>query len=234
MITYLPEPVSESRNGQNRNVSELPPAPAPNQDKASDDDLELRRICEAIGLDVKEVIGEAAPHVEVPVVSHDFSHHDPGLRIDDLSHGVSADVLRLIDHVEATQERRPGLRPSAADAFELAAPPVRQARAKSSRAANRKSVQTHIDKASDLADDLASLKFRLLKIRLVPDDMEEAQAEIATAIAQLLSPRPKPEIIALSLATLIAILEKAGPAALTKDVETTLASLRAFLLHLKV
>jgi hypothetical protein len=225
--------VSESRSAQSRNVSELPPAPAPNQDQASDDDLELWRICEAIGLDVEEVIGEAAPHAEVPVASHDFSHHDlsSGLRIDDLSNGVSADVLRLIDHVEATHERRPGLRPSAAEAFELAAPPVRQTRAKSSRPANRKSVQTQIDKASDLADVLASLKFRLLKIRLAPDDMEEAQAEIATAIAQLHSPRPKLQIIALSLNTLVSILEKAGPAALTKDVETTLASLRAFLLQ---
>jgi multidrug efflux pump subunit AcrA (membrane-fusion protein) len=92
-------------------------------------------------------------------------------------------------------------------------------------------VQTQIDKASDLADVLASLKFRLLKIRLAPDDMEEAQAEIATAIAQLHSPRPKLQIIALSLNTLVSILEQAGPAALTKDVETTLASLRAFLLQ---
>jgi hypothetical protein len=62
--------------------------------------------------------------------------------------------------------------------------------------------------------------------------MDEAQAEIATAIAQLLSPRPKPQIIALSLTTLVSILETAGPAALTKDIETSLARLRAFLLQL--
>jgi hypothetical protein len=89
MITYLPEPVSESRN-----VRELPPAPTPDQDKsdrdksdqdkASDDDLELRRICEAIGLDVKDVTGEVteATHgAAIPMANHDLSH---GLRNDDL------------------------------------------------------------------------------------------------------------------------------------------------------
>jgi hypothetical protein len=236
MITYLPEPVSESRSAQSWNVSELPPAPALNQDKADDDDLELLRICEAIGLDVKEVTGEAAPQVEVPVASHDFSHHElsHSLKKDDLSNDVSADVLRLIDHVEATREQKPGLRPRigdlTGDVFELAPPPVRQTRANPFKRANR-AAQTPTARASDLADVLASLKFRLLKIRLDPDDMEEAQAEIATAIAQLLSPRPKSQIIALSLATLVSILEKAGPAALTKDVETSLANLRAFLLQ---
>jgi hypothetical protein len=246
MITYLPEPVSESGIDQSRNVGELSPAPTPRQDKASDDDLELQRICEAIGLDVKDVTGEAAgkaaPEVAVPVASRDLSHHDlrhhdlnRSLRDDDLRNDVSADVLRLIDHVEATHEQKPGLRPRLADvtgdAFELATPPVRSTRANPFKRANR-AAQTPIARASDLADVLTSLKFRLLKIRLAPDDMDEAQAEIATAIAQLLSPRPKPQIIALSLNTLVSILETAGPAALTKDIETSLARLRAFLSQL--
>jgi hypothetical protein len=225
IITHPSEPVRES------SVTELPPAPTPRQDQANDDDLELQRICEAIGLDVREVTGEvtgkAAPRAAIPVASHDLSH---GLRNDDLDNDVSDDVLQLIEHVEATHGQKPGFRPSAGDEFELAPPPVGHTRARSTRPANRKSAQTHIDKAGDLADVLASLKFRLLKIRLTPDDMDEAQAEIATAVAQLLSPRPKPQIIALSLATLVSILEKAGPAALTKDVETSLARLRAFLL----
>jgi hypothetical protein len=241
MITYLPEPVSESGIDQSRNVGELSPAPTPRQDKASDDDLELQRICEAIGLDVKDVTGEAdgkaAPEVAIPLASRDLSHHDlnRSLRDDDLRNDVSADVLRLIDHVEATHEQKPGLRPRLADvtgdAFELATPPVRSTRANPFKRANR-AAQTPIARASDLADVLTSLKFRLLKIRLAPDDMDEAQAEIATAIAQLLSPRPKPQIIALSLNTLVSILETAGPAALTKDIETSLARLRAFLLQL--
>ena len=50
-------------------------------------------------------------------------------------------------------------------------------------------------------------------------------------IAQLLSPRPKPQIIASSLQTLLSILEKAGPEVLTKDVEASLARLRDFLLQ---
>jgi hypothetical protein len=237
IITHPSEPVSESRSYHDSSVRELPPAPTPTpdksrQDKASDDDLELQRICEAIGLDVSEVTGEvtgkAAPRAAIPVASHDLSH---SLRNEDLDNDVSDDVLQLIEHVEATHGQKPGFRPGAGDEFELAPPPVRHTRAKSPRPANRKSAQTRIDKAGDLADVLASLKFRLLKIRLTPDDMDEAQAEIATAVAQLLSPRPKPQIIALSLTTLLSILEKAGPAALTNDVETSLARLRAFLLQ---
>ena len=229
MITYLSDHASESKSDQSRNVRKLPPSPAPSQAKANDDDLELRLICEAIGLDVKEVTGETtAPHAAAPVASHDLSHR---LRNDDLSNDVSDDVLRLINQVEATYEQKPGLRPSAGDAFDLAAAPVRPLRANPFKPANRKPAQTPTARASDLADVLASLKLRLLKIRLAADDMDEAQAEIATAIAQLFSPRPKPQVIALSLTTLISILEKAGPAALTKDIETSLARLRAFLLQ---
>jgi hypothetical protein len=261
MITYLPEPVSE-----NRSIKELPRVPRhnqvepdqikpgrdkPNHDKVNDDDLELQRICEAIGLDVKEVTGEATPRSAIPTASHDISNHDLSnhdlsddlrnndlsnhdLSNRDLSNDVSADVLRLIEHVEATNAQKPGLRRSAGDDFELATPPVRQTRAKSSKPSNRESAQTPITRASDLADVLASLKLRLLKIRLAPDDMDEAQAEIATAIAQLLSPRSKQQIIALSLRTLLSILETAGPAALTKDVEASLAKLRAYLLQLNL
>jgi hypothetical protein len=86
--------------------------------------------------------------------------------------------------------------------------------------------------ANDLPDILASLKLRLLKIRLPPDDIAEAEAEIATAIAQLLSPRPKLPIIAASLHTLLSILDKAG--ALTSDVEMSLVRIRSFLTQLPV
>lgn len=86
--------------------------------------------------------------------------------------------------------------------------------------------------ANDIPDILASLKLRLLKIRLPPDDMAEAEAEIATAIAQLLSPRPKLQIIASSLTTLLSILEKAGTGALTSDVEMSLVRIRFFLTQL--
>ena len=88
--------------------------------------------------------------------------------------------------------------------------------------------------ANDLPDILASLKLRLLKIRLAPDDMAEAEAEIATAIAQLLSPRPKLQIIAASLKTLLSILEKAGTAPLTSDIEMSLTRIRFFLKQLPV
>jgi hypothetical protein len=88
--------------------------------------------------------------------------------------------------------------------------------------------------ANDLPDILASLKLRLLKVRLPPDDIAEAEAEIATAIAQLLSPRPKLQIIAASLNTLLSILEKAGTSALTSDIEMSLVRIRFFLTQLPV
>lgn len=88
--------------------------------------------------------------------------------------------------------------------------------------------------ANDLPDILASLKLRLLKVRLPPDDIAEAEAEIATAIAQLLSPRPKLPIIAASLNTLLSILEKAGTSALTSDIEMSLVRIRFFLTQLPV
>jgi hypothetical protein len=88
--------------------------------------------------------------------------------------------------------------------------------------------------ANDLPDILASLKLRLLKVRLAPDDLAEAEAEIATAIAQLLSPRPKLPIIAASLKTLLSILEKGGTAALTSDIEMSLTRIRFFLTQLAV
>jgi hypothetical protein len=93
--------------------------------------------------------------------------------------------------------------------------------------------------ANDLPDILSSLKLRLLKVPLAPDDLAEAEAEIATAIAQLLSPRPKLPIIAASLKTLLSILdqtgtEKAGTAALTSDIEMSLTRIRFFLTQLAV
>jgi hypothetical protein len=88
--------------------------------------------------------------------------------------------------------------------------------------------------ANDLPDILASLKLRLLKVRLDPDDLAEAEAEIATAIAQLLSPRPKLPIVSASLNTLLSILEKAGTDALTSDVEMSLTRIRFFLTQLSV
>ena len=88
--------------------------------------------------------------------------------------------------------------------------------------------------ATDLPDILSSLKLRLLKVPLAPDDLAEAEAEIATAIAQLLSPRPKLPIISASLNTVLSILEKAGTAALTSDVEMSLTRIRFFLTQLPV
>ena len=57
---------------------------------------------------------------------------------------------------------------------------------------------------------------------------------LRTTRLQLLSPRPKQQIITLSLSSLLSILEKAGAAALTSDVELSLSKLRAYLSELSV
>ena len=160
---------------------DLPPLPARFVDVNKDSEevaaLELKYICEAIGLNPAEFTNERAAW-------------------------------------EAFDEQR---------AASSLPEPVSNARAEMS-----------FFQANDLPDILSSLKLRLLKVPLAPDDLAEAEAEIATAIAQLLSPRPKLPIIAASLKTLLSILEKAGTAALTSDIEMSLTRIRFFLTQLAV
>jgi hypothetical protein len=80
----------------------------------------------------------------------------------------------------------------------------------------------------DLDVMLESLKLRLPNLGLVWDDMAEARAEIDTARAQLSSPRPKMKIVAISLETLLSILENAGAAASASSVRASLSAIRDF------
>jgi hypothetical protein len=80
----------------------------------------------------------------------------------------------------------------------------------------------------DLDAMLESLKLRLPNLGLVWDDMAEARAEIDTARTQLSSPRPKMKIIAISLETLLSILENAGAAASASNVRASLPVIRDF------
>jgi hypothetical protein len=75
---------------------------------------------------------------------------------------------------------------------------------------------------------LESLKLRLPNLGLVWDDMAEARAEIDTARAQLSSPRPKMKIVAISLETLLSILENAGVAPSASNVRASLPAIREF------
>jgi hypothetical protein len=217
---------------------DLPPLPPPPVDKPGDDlaAMELRHICEAIGLDPREITGEATPTQSSPMQSSpvQFSPvQSSPADVHDSSNDVSDDVRRLIEQVQAAGARGAPFHPNGGEIpLEPAILPVAPIRARSLKLAHRESPQINPPRESDLADILTSLKLRLLKIRLAPDDMAEAEAEITTAVAQLLSPRPKPQIITVSLNTLLSILEKGGEAALTKDVETSLSTLRAYLSQL--
>jgi hypothetical protein len=154
--------------------AELSPEPAALLETKHDrDDLELRLICEAIGLDPRELTGAPAPNG---------------------NHTVT--VAGVPRHTTPAQ-------PLTFDAGEV-------------------------------AGLLASLKHRLLKLRLSKDDLAEAEAEIATATAQLLSPRPKQPIITASLTTLLAILDGPGAASMTIDLQVSLTEIRFFLTQLQV
>jgi len=209
----------------------LPPQPV---NKPSDDlaAMELRNICEAIGLDPREFGGEAAPTQSSPMQpsAMQSGHVD----MHDSSNDVSDDVRRLIEQVQAAGARGdPFLHLNGGEAPpEPGILPVAPIRARSLTLAHRDSPQINPPRESDLADILTSLKLRLLKLRLAPDDMAEAEAEITTAVAQLLSPRPKPQIISLSLSTLLSILENGEESALTIDVEMSLLKLHAYLSQL--
>jgi hypothetical protein len=80
----------------------------------------------------------------------------------------------------------------------------------------------------DLDAMLESLKLRLPNLGLAWDDMAEARAEIDTARAQLSSPRPKMKIIAISLETLLSILENTGAAASASNLRASLPVIRDF------
>ena len=209
---------------------DVPPPSPPPVNKPGDDlgAIDLRHICEAIGLDPKEFAEAAAPGADIvqSAPAPPVERHDP-------SNDVSDDVRKLIEQLQVGGAQGFAFHANGGEVpDEPATPPAGRTRTRSLKLAHRESAQIPPSIESDLADLLTSLKLRLLKIRLDPVDMAEAEAEITTAVAQLLSPRPKQQIITLSLSSLLSILEKAGAAALTDDVELSLSKLRAYLSQL--
>jgi hypothetical protein len=179
--------------------------------------MELKRICEAIGLDPREITGEPDSPAALPLDQHEL----PG--------GFSEELRKLIEHAEAGSAETALSQPTLEEPVELATPPVVQTRAQSTEHANRDSVHSAEINLTEVVDILVLLKMRLLRIHLAAEDMAEAEAEVATAITQLLSPRPKLQIITLSLTTLLSILDNASAAALMPDVQVSLKRLRTFL-----
>jgi hypothetical protein len=76
---------------------------------------------------------------------------------------------------------------------------------------------------------LEAFALQLPKLQIGGEEKEEAQAEIDTANVQLKSPKPKPQIIATCLKTLLSIVEKVGTAALTSDVTAHLSAIHAIM-----
>jgi hypothetical protein len=175
------------------------------------DDLELKSICEAIGLDPTAIADDASPRAN-------SAEPLPAREVE-----ATEQVRKLLERAQAAAASPAPVNPPPGPATV----PARMERTTTARVL--KPQATPAPRASEIADLLASLKLRLLKIRLDPDDMGEAQAEIATAIAQLLSPRPKQPIIAASLATLLSIFEDTHTMRLTNDIRKSLAKISDFL-----
>ncbi len=154
--------------------AQLPPAAPPIEIQHDHDDPELKLICQAIGLDPRELIGK-------PASAAGNGH----LAVADAAPGHALRTQPLLFDPE------------------------------------------------EITGTLASLKLRLLKLRLLKDDLAEAEAEIATATAQLLSPRPKQPIIAASLNTLLAVLDGPGAAGMTVDLRVSLTEIRFFLTQIQ-
>ena len=76
---------------------------------------------------------------------------------------------------------------------------------------------------------LAALELQISKLHLDPDGTGEFQADIGTARVQLSSPRPKRQVIAVCLESLLATLDKVGVVNLTTDLQVQLPAIRAFL-----
>jgi hypothetical protein len=159
------------------NLPDLPPEPTrsvlPGHER---DDLELKLICEAIGLDPRELNDRPSLPGAVPNAPSNSNHATANLAVPK---------------------------------------------------------QTLPPDTGNIARTLTALMLQLPKLRLGKDDLAEAEAEIATATAQLLSPRPKQPIIASSLTTLLAILDAAGPASMPVDLQVSLTEIRLFFAQLQ-
>jgi hypothetical protein len=207
-------PVNEAASTPMHEVSTVPshepsikPLPAHIIQNDSDElaVLELQRICEAIGLDPKEITGELAPHHNRPVTDpiRTNPRENPGPNAEPMVEPVTSRY----------KEHPPTDLGTTADRGPLQPQPDSKRPFSSSEAG--------------LDVILQSLSQQLPKLGLAPDELAEAQAESDTARAQLASPKPKPSILAASLRTLLSILENAGPP-LATDTRENLIAIRDF------
>jgi hypothetical protein len=171
--------------------------------------LELQRICEAIGLDPREITGELAPHHNRPVT--DPIRTNPG---ENPRAHPRPNAEPMVEPVTNRYEEHP---------------PTDLGTTANSGALQPQPHSRRPFSSSEAGLDviLRSLSQQLPKLGLAPDELAEAQAENDTARAQLASPKPKPSILAASLRTLLSILENAGPP-LATDTRENLIAIRDF------
>jgi hypothetical protein len=204
-----PLPADIVQNDSDEPLQEAPIKPLPAHIVQNDSDelaaLELQRICEAIGLDPKEITGELAPHHNRPVSDPVFS--DPVYRL------APEPVLPPESALHRYEEQEPRDVSTPADNGSLPPRP--------------NSSPPFSFNETDLDVILESLRLKLPKLGFAPDDLGEAEAEIDTARAQLASPKPKLHILAASLRRLSSLLENASWS-WTSDTRESLVAIRDF------
>ena len=94
---------------------------------------------------------------------------------------------------------------------------------------SRQTVTFETDDSEAIRSFLEAFTQQLPKLQIGEGERAEAEAEINTANAQLKSPKPKQQIIATCLKSLLSIVEKAGVEAFTNDVTSHLPVIHAIL-----
>jgi hypothetical protein len=199
-----PLPADIVQNDSDERLQEAPIKPLPAHIVQNDSDelaaLELQRICEAIGLDPKEITGELAPHHNRPVSDPvDRLAPEPALPPESALHRYEEQEPRDVSTPADNGSLRP--QPDSSSSFSF--------------------------NETDLDVILESLRLKLPKLGFAPDDLAEAEAEIDTVRAQLASPKPKLHILAASLKTLSSLLENASWS-WTSDTRESLVAIRDF------
>jgi hypothetical protein len=159
---------------------------------------ELKRICEAIGLDPKALSGDLASHHR-HASPESFHERDPDQIEEPATNGHSEHDARNVSAAANNDSPKP--RTDNGPPFSF--------------------------READLDVILESQRQQLPKLGLAYDELAEAQSEIDTARAQLASPKPKRPILAASLRTLLSILENAAPP-LTSDTWENVVAIRDF------
>lgn len=138
-----------------------------------------------------------------------------------ITHGGIVEVEAALRRPDTSTEHFPPLHPVAHNGNGA---PVTATTAESGTEVNCRATEVAV-----IRPFLAALELQISKLHLDPDHVAEFRANIDTARAQLSSPRPRRQVVAVCLEPVLAAIENAGPLGLTADIRAQLPAIRAFL-----